>query len=134
MNESEVKFQMAVVVPLCQALITAVLVFVVLVVLVMIANYYTALQVSPWLAGLVGFCLSGLLTWMSLFGDWRRSNYGDVLTMETIQDQEPVAVVKPIRVELASDNGRSMQLVDLPSKARTVGEVRRWIVSGCFIL
>ena len=104
--------KVAVAVPALQALVSAVFWAVGVFGMVAVGNFVLGLTVPSWAVSVVAFSFIGVITWRVLLDDWRHLIYGleDTHQEPAQMDYHP----EPIRIELASDNGRSMSYIDLP--------------------
>jgi hypothetical protein len=95
--------------PALQAVVNGVFYGVAVAGLVGVSNHLaiTDLPVLP--VAVVVFSLSGLGKWRTLIEDWRVLLYG----LGDIEVPGP-ETIPPVRVELASNNGRTVQFADLP--------------------
>lgn len=104
--------RVSVAVPGLQALVSASWWFLAMFGMVSVWNFLGLPKVPAWAVGVVAFSLVGLWSWRILLDDWRHKIYGleDTHQEPAQMDYHP----EPIRIELASDNGRSMSYIDLP--------------------
>jgi len=95
------------------------------------ANHVKVITVPAWIIAVTGFGLAGLWKWNRFMNDFRVLLFG----VEPEQIAEPVAdpepeIIEPIRVELSSNNGHTMQFFDLPATRDQLEPLASGLVEG----
>jgi len=111
-------------IPALQAAITALFSGLAVLGVAAVAKHAGIIQAPPWALAVVVWSLSGVLTWWALLRDWRVELYG-VRDSDSQESGLPYIPPDPVRVELASNGGRSVQFLDLPvtlEQLRLLGE------------
>jgi len=127
MDDQYLTIRAAVAIPALQALTSAVFVGAGVGGIAAAAGSLGLFQVSPLALGAIAGSVSGLASWRRSLSDWRLAMYG----FDYGQEPEQVQVIPPpIRVELSSNNGRSMQFVDLPADVDQLVTLGAGIVQG----
>jgi hypothetical protein len=92
-----------------------------------VANNLNLLTVPVWAVGVTVGSLVALRAWHNLLDDWRLLLYG--VEPQPFQESEPINL-PPLRVELAANEGRSVQFVDLPAEPEQLIQLATGIVEG----
>lgn len=117
----------AVIVPITQALVTGLFIAAAVGAVVYLLNLS-----KPWAWALLAFVLTSAGCWLFLLRDWR----GIVLhRLETITDRDLdgdliIGAPQKVRVEIAEDNGRKMQFVDLPGDPDAIEKLAAGLLAG----
>lgn len=96
--------------------------------IVAVANSLELLTVPAWAVGVTVGSLASLRAWHNLLDDWRLLLYG----LDSEMEPGTTAVIdpQPVRVELASNDGRSMQFLDLPADRDQLATLGAGIIEG----
>ena len=122
-----VSINSAVTIPALQALTSAVFVGGAVGGIIAAAGSLELLTVSPVAVGIISGSVSGLWSWRQSMNDWRGGVYG-IPYQEP--KQEPSIIPPPVRVELSSNKGRTMQFVDLPADVDQLIQLGAGLVEG----
>jgi hypothetical protein len=85
------------------------------------------MTIPAWAVGVTIGSLAALRAWHNLLEDWRALLYG----VEPKPNQETEsAILPPVRVELSTNDGRSIQFIDLPAEPDQLMALGAGIVEG----
>lgn len=128
MEDNHSTLKSAVVIPLTQALVSAVLISVITYAL---ASWLEAER--PFIIALALFGIVALISWLSYRGEWR-ARLEALLGVDINRDGvigEPLPVINELRVNVISDNGAAGDILALPGANREqLAALARGIVAG----
>lgn len=120
-----VSFLAGAVLPLAQAVISGFVCF-----CLALAGALLSYLENPWQWGLFAGAGAAAVIWFSAFNDWRRVVYRLEPTQGEIQEEDWIEEAQPVRVELSSEEGRKVELIDLPANLEQLTALAVGLLNG----